>query len=136
MGFYDDVICMHCGTTSGNKNVFSGCPQCKEKGYFDNYEVVYNYNRLKSKMKWPFSGRGLWKYKPLLPILSLIKPFSIHEGGTPLIHLKKLGEKLGLSKLYLKDESRNPTWSYKDRLCSVAITRAVQDGAKVITASS
>ena len=45
-------------------------------------------------------------------------PVSLGEGATPLVHLERLGRRLGLPRLYAKDESQNPTWSYKDRLCS------------------
>src|SRR5438105_3750199 len=61
---------------------------------------------------------------------------ALAEGATPWIHLDRLGQRLGLPRLYAKDESQNPTWSYKDRLCSVAVTHAVETGARVITISS
>jgi threonine synthase len=61
---------------------------------------------------------------------------SLGEGATPLVHLERLGRRLGLPRLYAKDESQNPTWSYKDRLCAVAVTHAVESGARVITISS
>ena len=63
-------------------------------------------------------------------------PVTIGEGKTPLLHCKKLGERLGLNELYIKNESLNPTWSYKDRLCSVGVTRAIQEGAPAVTVSS
>jgi len=127
---------MHCEGIAQSKEFFSGCSQCKAKGIYSNHQVIYDYKRINEQIKWPVSGRGLWKYKTFLPVDKNTQPVSLQEGNTPLIHLKKLGEKIGLSHLYIKDESKNPTWSYKDRLCSVAITRAVEDGAKVITASS
>ena len=52
------------------------------------------------------------------------------------MHLERLGKRLGLPRLFAKDESRNPTWSYKDRLCAVAVSHAVATGARVITISS
>ena len=52
------------------------------------------------------------------------------------MHLERLGARLGLSRLYAKDESRNPTWSYKDRLCATAVSHAVAVGARAITISS
>ena len=63
-------------------------------------------------------------------------PVTLGEGATPLIHLERLGRRLGLGRLYAKDESRNPTWSYKDRLCAVAVTHAVESGARVVTIAS
>jgi len=72
-------------------------------------------------------GRGLWRYRHLLPARST-PPVSLGEGATPLVHLERLGRRLGLPRLYAKDESQNPTWSYKDRLCSTAVTHAVAIG--------
>jgi threonine synthase len=61
---------------------------------------------------------------------------SLGEGATPLIRLERLGRRLGLRQLYAKDESQNPTWSYKDRLCAVAVSHGVQQGARVVTIAS
>ncbi len=63
-------------------------------------------------------------------------PASLGEGATPLVHLERLGRRLGLPRLFAKDESQNPTWSYKDRLCALAVAHAVAIGARVITISS
>jgi threonine synthase len=71
-----------------------------------------------------------------LPALPDAQPISLGEGATPLVPLERLGRRLGLPHLYAKDESQNPTWSYKDRLCSLAVTHAVATGARVITISS
>lgn len=62
---------------------------------------------------------------------------SLGEGSTPLVHAKRLGEALGFHRLFLKDETREPTGSFKDRPLSVAVTRARQEGfSRVATASS
>ncbi|NJC65761.1 pyridoxal-phosphate dependent enzyme [Planosporangium flavigriseum] len=58
------------------------------------------------------------------------------EGGTPLLPVPRLGAALGVPRLYLKDETRNPTWSYKDRLAAVAISRAVADGAETVVVAT
>jgi threonine synthase len=83
----------------------------------------------------PATPRSLWRFAALLPVAGA-RPVSLGEGATPLIHLERLGRRLGLPRLYAKDESQNPTWSYKDRLCSVAVTHAVESGARVITIAS
>lgn len=134
------VECIRCGRPLANNLIFDGCPYCKEEGYNVNYRTKYDYSKLIKTIEednnWPFEGKGVWKYRQLLPVKSETLPVTLGEGNTPLIHLKKLGKQLGFNYLYAKDESRNPTWSYKDRLCSVAVTKAVEDGAKVITISS
>jgi threonine synthase len=78
---------------------------------------------------------GIFRYRPLLPIAqgSVV---SLHEGGTPLLPLPGLGGRHGLPRLFVKDESRNPTWSYKDRLAAVAVTKAVQEGRDTVVVSS
>lgn len=78
---------------------------------------------------------GLFRYRLLLPVGSGAV-VSLHEGDTPLVPLQRLGDDLGLAHLFLKDESRNPTWSYKDRLAAVAVTKAVQQGRDTIVVSS
>ncbi|WP_420113234.1 threonine synthase [Pseudactinotalea sp.] len=78
---------------------------------------------------------GLFRYRPLLPIDGG-PVVSLGEGGTPLVPLPRLGADLGLPGLLLKDESRNPTWSYKDRLAAVAVTKAVQQGRDTVVVSS
>src|SRR5699024_6835190 len=134
--YYNDIKCINCGRITDERNIFNKCPECTKKGYAVNYSVEYDYNKLERDINWPISGKGIWKYKSFFAIKGEIEPVTLMEGDTPLIHVKKLGEYLDLKNLYIKDETRNPTWSYKDRLCSVAITRAKQDGAKVITISS
>lgn len=136
MSYYTRVECIRCGRALGDSLVFDGCPDCQEEAYTVNYKTTVDYGRLKEEVKWPLDGNGFWKYKPFFAIDDKTTPVSLKEGNTPLLHLKKLGEILGLNNLYIKDETRNPTWSYKDRLCSVAVTRAVQEGAEVITIST
>jgi threonine synthase len=83
----------------------------------------------------PATPRGLWRFAALLPVAGE-RAVSLGEGGTPLIPLERLGRRLGLRRLLAKDESRNPTWSYKDRLCALAVSHAVECGARVITIAS
>lgn len=78
---------------------------------------------------------GIFRYRPLLPI-GPGPVVSLHEGGTPLLPLPGLGAAHGLPRLHVKDESRNPTWSYKDRLAAVAVTKAVQEGRDTVVVSS
>src|ERR1700742_631134 len=66
------------------------------------------------------SEKSLWRYRDMLPLPSVIEPVSLGEGGTPLLRLDQLGAQLGLQNLYVKDESQNPTQSFKARGMSVA----------------
>jgi threonine synthase len=133
MNGYQGMKCIRCGKSLGENSLYEGCPSCGNEGYNVNYTATYDYSRIE---RWPPVGKNMWRYRELFPIADNVMPVTLEEGNTPLIHLQKIGPKLGLENLYLKDESRNPTWSYKDRLCSLIVTRAVQDGAKVITVAS
>ena len=74
----------------------------------------------------------LWRYRELLPLFDGEQPVTLGEGFTPLIHARALGASIGLDRLYVKDESLNPTNSFKARGQSAAITRAKYIGATTI----
>jgi threonine synthase len=117
--------------------MFAGCPRCREQDVAVNLTVEYDLAPLAGVTPEAFASGppGLWRYRGLLPVRPA-RPISLGEGGTPLVHLERLGARLGLPRLYAKDETRNPTWSYKDRLCAMAVNHAVAIGARVITISS
>jgi len=73
---------------------------------------------------------GVWKYRDILPIHSSTEPVSLGEGGTPLWETKTLASSIGLSALFVKDEGRNPTGTFKDRGATVGVTIAVEAGFK------
>jgi threonine synthase len=117
--------------------MFAGCPRCRAQGVAVNLTVEYDLAPLAGVTPATFApgAGGMWRFRDLLPLRSA-RPVTLGEGGTPLVHLERLGARLGLPRLYAKDESRNPTWSYKDRLCATAVSHAVAIGARVITISS
>ncbi|HEY1951580.1 MAG TPA: threonine synthase [Gemmatimonadaceae bacterium] len=78
----------------------------------------------------------LWRYRELLPVRREDNIVSLGEGWTPLHHAKHLGEALGLTDLYVKDESLNPTQSFKARGMSVAVSMAKELGLKKLAAPS
>src|SRR5258705_4829150 len=86
---------------------------------------------------WPresLKGRDatMWRYREMLPIYDGESPVTLGEGFTPLFHARRLGASLGLDSLYIKDESLNPTNSFKARGQPAAITRAKYLGAETI----
>ena len=81
------------------------------------------------------AGRGLWRYGDLLPV-SEREAVTLGEGGTPLHRLESLGRSLGVEALLGKDETRNPTWSFKDRLACIAVSMARKLGAPAVVSSS
>jgi threonine synthase len=114
--------------------IFAGCPRCRAQSVPVNLSVKLDLGPVTALGATPPTPKSMWRWRPMLPVSA--PPVTLGEGATPLVHLVRLGARLGLPRLYAKDESRNPTWSYKDRLCSVAVTHAVQTGARVITISS
>jgi threonine synthase len=129
--------CLRCRARYAEPRMFAGCPRCRQDGVAVNLTVAYDLAPLAgiTPAAFPPAPRGLWRFRGLLPVRPP-RPVTLDEGGTPLVHLERLGARLGLSRLYAKDESRNPTWSYKDRLCALAVNHALAIGARVITISS
>jgi threonine synthase len=75
----------------------------------------------------------MWRYREVMPLFDGEAPVSLGEGWTPLAHAPKLGGVLGLDRLFIKDESLNPTNSFKARGLSAAVTRAWHLGAKTLS---
>ena len=105
--------CLRCRARFDDSRMFAGCPRCRERGIAVNLTVEYDLAPLAGVTPESFASGppGLWRYRGLLPVRPA-RPISLGEGGTPLVHLERLGARLGLPRLYAKDESRNPTWSY------------------------
>jgi threonine synthase len=129
--------CLRCRALFQEPRLFTGCPRCAEAGVPVNLTVKLDLPILPDATAGPFpeTPRSLWRFRSLIPV-GADAPVSLGEGATPLVPLERLGRRLGLPRLYAKDESQNPTWSYKDRLCSVAVTHGVGSGAGVICIAS
>lgn len=139
MNNYKNLSCLRCGYPASQERTFTGCPVCEAQGVCVNFTTVYPVQEEKDRLRAAFlkpEGRGLWKRREFLPVDLSIAPVSLGEGDTPLLRCRRLGDLLGIPELYLKNETVNPTWSYKDRLCSVAVSKALEEKAPVITVSS
>ena len=101
-------------------------------------EVSYDYDAVRSVMTRSLvesRPRSLWRYQELLPVNEPRTGFN--SGFTPLVRATRLAREMGLAELYIKDDSVNhPTFSYKDRVVSVAATRAVELGFQVFGCAS
>jgi threonine synthase len=98
---------------------------------------VYDYTAVKvTRDEIAARPKNIWRYRELLPITG--EPHTgFHSGFTPLVRCVRLAERLGVRELYIKDDSVNhPTLSYKDRVVSVAATRAVELGLDVLACAS
>ncbi len=124
--------CKECGREFPAKAIYV-CEFC-----FGPLEVRYNYDYIKKKTSGKTIEKGplsLWRYKELLPVES-DDITTLQEGFTPLIHAKNLGEVLGLKNLYIKNDTVNPTFSFKDRVVTVAISRARELGFATVACAS
>ena len=94
----------------------------------------YDLDGAKSWSRTSLRGRepNMWRYRELMPLFDGETPVTLGEGFTPLFHARSLGSSIGLDRLYIKDESLNPTNSFKARGQSAAITRAKYIGATTI----
>jgi threonine synthase len=100
-------------------------------------EPVYDYDRIHlTRALIESRPKNLWRYRELLPIEGEPRT-GFHSGFTPLVRATRLAQRLGMRELYIKDDSVNhPTLSYKDRVVSVAATRAAELGFKVLACAS
>ncbi len=132
MSFVVGLKCKECGHRIGivPEHV---CTQC-----FGPYEVEYDYGAMAGKVTRQSIAAGphsLWRYKDLLPVEKPVTGFN--SGMTPLRKAGRLAAELGVKNLYIKDDSANyPTWSYKERVVSVAISKAVEFGFKTVGCAS
>lgn len=136
MSGYTGVLrCPRCtAERPDTEDPYAVCAPCDAAGYHVNPFPVYDLGGLSAQ---PDGTRpGVFGWQHLLPLRADATPVSLREGGTPLLPLPRTAARLGVGELLLKDESRNPTWSYKDRLIAVAVTRAVQDGAPTVVVAS
>jgi threonine synthase len=137
MGKFIGYRCSLCGDEYSPSDVTYTCP--KDGG---NLDVVLDYDSIKSKYKpddiLSRNDLSLWRFLPLLPVSEPEgESTPLHAaGGTPVFNLPRLAEKLGLQYLWLKDESRNPTASFKDRASAIVVVRAQEIGAEVVVTAS
>lgn len=126
--------CIECGERHPLGELYA-CPKCEGE-----LEVRYPLDSLRSQLTpETFASRpsSMWqRYRELMPVIDPAKIVSLGEGGTPLVRSRGVARHLGLSKLYFKLESCNPTGSFKDRQISGAVTAASQFGRRVIALAS
>ncbi len=124
--------CRECGREY-ELNPVNICEYC-----FGPLEVNYNYNLIRDDLGRNELRNGpntLWRYKKLLPV-SGERIIDIGAGFTPLIKAENLGREFGIKELYLKNDSVNPTFSFKDRVVSVAISKAIEFGFDTVACPS
>ncbi len=129
--------CSICDQTYGPNEVTYICLKCG-----GNLDVEMDYEYIQKKYQ-PAdiisrSNPSIWRYLPLLPVSAPagdLTPLHV-VGGTPTFVLPQLKEKLGMKYVWLKDENRNPSASFKDRASAVVVTRAIEIGAEILVTAS
>jgi threonine synthase len=132
--------CVECGKEYPLTEILYSCPACAPKGMLHGtLDIEYDYEEAKSKLsretllsrKTPF-----WKYGELLPVFDESFIVTLGEGNTPLLKAEKLASSIGAEELYLKNETRNPTWSFKDRVFTVMVSKALEYGCNTVAVTS
>jgi len=130
-----NLQCINCGREYKTNEVHFLCPSCG-----GNLEVNYDYKLIAKRFRTDALNENrnydMWRYMDLLPINDHDKVPNVHVGWTPVYDNKLIARELGISKLLIKDEGRNPTGSIKDRGSAVAVARALELGVKVIADAS
>jgi threonine synthase len=123
--------CVGCGTTYAADVRSYECAKCHNL-----LELVRAGPVSKSDLYGQRGQPGVWRFRKALPLGPEVEPVSLEEGDTPLVHVERIGVRLGLRKLHVKNEGQNPSGSFKDRGMTVAVTRAVHGGAKLLVCAS
>ena len=132
MDFVTGLRCRECGRAYPAEALHV-CDYC-----FGPLEVTYDYERIGATVtreRIASGPRTIWRYGDLLPVADA-NPVDLGAGFTPLVRADRLAAELGLGELWIKDDTANPTGSFKDRVVSVALTKARQLGFKVAACAS
>ena len=126
--------CIECDGTYGVNEIIYKCGNCG--GIL---EVVTDLEEVHKKIsvnKWSDTSLSVWRYADFLPVNDRVNIVTLNEGGTGLHRCKRLAEKIGLKKLFIKFEGENPTGSFKDRGMTVGISKARELGVSTVICAS
>ncbi len=137
MKYVKNYECTLCHKTFDKNMLINTCDECGEKGILD---INYDYKELKKVINKEYFKNNtdftMWRYKYLMSIKDVSFSKTLKIGWTPLYKSNFLKEELRLKELYIKDEGLNPTASLKDRASGVAVVKAMEENAEVISCSS
>jgi threonine synthase len=129
--------CVKCGKRFSPQEVEYFCPVCGPEGTLD---VLYDYDALKDRFSRESleSSReySLWRYLDILPVDGKPKSLDLLVGWTPLYKAVRIEKELGLQNVYVKDDGRNPTASFKDRATAIGVAKAIELGRDIMCAAS
>ncbi len=134
MPFVTGLKCVSCGRLYGTRVPYT-CPRCGLTGILD---VQYDYAAVRRRLTRRALARRPqthWRYAELIPVAARNVP-NLAVGWTPITETPALAKHLGIRKLYLKDDGRNPTGSFKDRASSVGVAKALEKRRRTIACAS
>lgn len=129
--------CIGCRKTFADDEVRYYCPHCGPRQ--GNLEVLYDLDTIKQSFNPASLSKNdelsIWRYLPMLPLKGeFIQPIQI--GGTPLYEFESVGQHYGVQSLFIKDDGKNATASYKDRASAVVVIKAQEKGLETVTCAS
>ena len=131
------LVCMVCGTTYSAEEAGYVCPDHGNEGILD---VRYDYDLVGSRLTKASlaadTNPTMWRYRALMPVTpdAVVPPLTV--GGTPLYDAPRLAADSGVARVWVKDEGRQPTASLKDRASAMAVLKAQENQAEVVTTAS
>jgi len=126
--------CANCGLEHEARRLLNLCSKCS-KPLLVRYDLRQAAQTL-TKESLVTRRADLWRYREVLPVENDENIVSLGEGWTPLLHAERMGAQLGLTELYIKDESQNPTQSFKARGMAAAVSMAKELGAQKLAVPS
>ncbi len=130
ISYMTELQCSDCGTLFSAAEIHTYCPNCQSP-------LIVNYDLTAAKQHVDRDEvhkrlKGMWRWHELLPVREPQNMVTLGEGDTAILHLPRTGNDLGLSNLFVKDESSNPTGSFKARGLSAAVSKARELGIKKV----
>ena len=132
--YIDHLECTQCGKTYPHDQV-SRVSECCGKVLFARYDLA-RLRREVSREVFASRDSNMWRFSELMPVTQHDNVVTLGEGGTPLMAATNLHKKLGLKRLYIKEEGLNPTGTFKARGISAAVSKAVELGITGFTMPS
>jgi threonine synthase len=132
--FVTRLECAACGLEHEARRLQNLCTRCA-KPLLVRYDLERAARSL-TKESLPGRPTSLWRYREVLPVAREENVVSFGEGWTPLLRARRLGEQLGMSRLFIKDEGQNPTQSFKARGMTAAVSMAKELGARKLAVPS
>lgn len=128
MSYLSHLECPECAKDYAADELRTTCPKCGSP-LLARYDLPLARARL-DRDTLNTRPNTMWRWRELLPVRDKAHIVTLAEGGTPMLHSPRLGKQLGLPNLYIKDEGRNPTGTFKARGIGMAVSRAVELGVR------